>query len=216
MRVITIDGPSASGKTTVSRNLARQLDYEWVSTGVFYRIIAYSVNEEGVSPENESSVVDLIRRKDWSVELTLENTLALYKGNDVTPELHRESVGNTASKIAQLPLVRKEILEPQRECVGRARKGLIAEGRDCGTVVFPEAELKIYLDANQEQRVARRAKEEGVEASQLTAHQQERDERDSKRQHAPLQVSEGAHIIDSSQMSLDQVVSKILEIAKSL
>ncbi|MCB0394396.1 MAG: (d)CMP kinase, partial [Bdellovibrionales bacterium] len=170
--------------------------------------------KEGCSPNDEAHLIRLIDPNLWSVEMRPENTLVFYKGQDVTGDLYQESVGEWASMVSQLPLVREKLLEPQRNCVNRASGGLIAEGRDCGTVVFPNADLKIYLTANEEKRLLRRAAEEGGQSEELRQKQIARDNRDQNRTHAPLKKTEQSVLIDTTEMTLPEVAAKILEIAR--
>ena len=212
--VITIDGPAASGKSSVSRELAKRLHCEWVSTGSFYRGLAYVAQETKANLENESDIAKLAQSKIWKVELGVEKTHVIYNGKDVTSEAHQESVGLVASKISQYPTVRKMLLGAQRDC--QTPKGLVAEGRDCGSVVFPNAELKIYLDADSENRAQRRSQQSGASAQEIEKQQKVRDNQDLTRTVAPLMAPEGSHVIDTSTMTLNEVVDHIEELSKSI
>lgn len=212
--VITIDGPAASGKSSVSRELAKRLSCDWVSTGSFYRGLAYVAHEMGIDLDNESEVAKLAGSNVWKVEMAPEKTHVLFNGKDVTSEAHQESVGLIASKVSQYPTVRKMLLGAQRDC--RTPRGLVAEGRDCGSVVFPQAELKIYLDADSENRALRRAQQAGASAQEIEKQQKVRDNQDLTRAVAPLMAPEGAHIIDTSTMTLHEVVDHIEGLAKSI
>ena len=204
--VVTIDGPAASGKSSVSRELARKLGWNWVSTGAFYRGLAYVADREQVDFSSEQDLVALIHGDLWSVQMGEEKTHVLYRGQDVTDEIHMERVGNVASRISHFPRLREELLNPQRACAS-PRKGLVAEGRDCGTVVFPQASMKFYLTARSEDRAARRALEQSKSLDDTIREQQKRDEQDSQRATAPLAVPEGSEVVDTSQMGLDEVVT---------
>ncbi len=206
--VVTIDGPAASGKTSVSRDLAKILGWSWVSTGAFYRGLAYVADQEKTDISNELALVELIRSKLWSVQLSQERTDVIYRGQNVTEDIHLERVGNVASRISSFPLLRGELLKPQRDCA-QSVSGLIAEGRDCGTVVFPEALAKFYLTAKSEDRAARRAREESKSLDDTIREQQKRDEQDSSRKLAPLVVPLGSEVVDTSQLSLDEVVTLV-------
>src|SRR5690242_11246027 len=144
--IITIDGPAASGKTSVSRELARMLGWSWVSTGAFYRGLAYVAQLAGVALDDENALSELCHSNIWEVRMTPENTLVFFKGKDVSARIYDEDNGAAASKVSQYMKVRKNLLEVQRRCAMNVA-GLVAEGRDCGTVVFPDAPVKIYLDA---------------------------------------------------------------------
>ena len=207
--VITIDGPAASGKSSVSRELAARLGWLWVSTGAFYRGLAYTADRLKVSFDDENALVALANDSRWRVELTAEKTKVWFGTEEVTDQVMSERVGNLASKVSQAPLVRKALLGAQRRCAEMGQ-GLVAEGRDCGTVVFPQAKLKVYLTAEAESRAQRRAQESGATAEELLKMQKKRDQQDSSRAAAPLSIPEGALVIDSSEMNLQQVVDTIL------
>lgn len=211
--VITIDGPAASGKSSVSRELAKRLNCDWVSTGSFYRGLAYVAQQTNANLDNESEIAKLAQSDIWSVKMGAEKTHVIFNGKDVTNEAHQESVGNVASKISQYPTVRKMLLGAQRDC--QTPKGLVAEGRDCGSVVFPKAELKIYLDADSESRALRRAQQAGASAQEIEKQQKVRDNQDLNRTVAPLMAPEGSHVIDTGTMTLNEVVDYIQELSKS-
>lgn len=212
--VITIDGPAASGKSSVSRALAKILGCPWVSTGSFYRGLAYVAVQLKTNLNDEKAIVELAKSDIWSVEMGEEKTYVYFQGQDVTDEAHRESVGNAASQISQYPLVRKMLLEPQRRC--RNSKGLVAEGRDCGSVVFPDADLKIYLTANSENRAQRRSQQSGVSKEDIEKLQKIRDNQDLTRTAAPMKIAQGAHVIDTSDMTLSQVVNQIQNLSQTI
>lgn len=212
--VITIDGPAASGKSSVSRELARRLSCDWVSTGSFYRGLAYVAQQTKANLDNESEIAKLAQSDIWSVKMGAEKTHVMFQDVDVTSEAHQESVGLVASKISQYPTVRKMLLGAQRDC--QSPKGLVAEGRDCGSVVFPQAELKIYLDADSESRALRRAQQAGASAQEIEKQQKVRDNQDLNRTVAPLMAPQGAHIIDTGTMTLNEVVDHIEELSKSI
>lgn len=211
--VITVDGPAASGKTSVSRELAKRFGWVWVSTGAFYRALAYAAYRSGTDRSDERALVELIQSEVWSVQMTSETTRALYDGEDVTRDIFQESIGNIASQISQIPAVRKALLQAQRDCA-KGQDGLVAEGRDCGTVVFPNADIKIYLTADSEARASRRASEKGESVEGIREAQRQRDHSDSTRVAAPMKVAENAVLLDTTELTLDQVVDKIEEIAR--
>jgi cytidylate kinase len=216
--VITIDGPAASGKSSVSRELAKRLHCDWVSTGSFYRGLAYVAQQTNANLNNEAEIANLAQSDMWKVEIRPEKTHVLFNGKDVTSEAHQESVGLVASQISQYPTVRKMLLGAQRACL--TPRGLVAEGRDCGSVVFPNAELKIYLDADSENRALRRAQQSGLSAGltkdDIEKQQKVRDNQDLTRTVAPLMAPEGAHIVDTSTMTLHEVVDFIEGLSNSL
>lgn len=212
-KVVTIDGPAASGKTSVSRELARRLGWNWVSTGAFYRGLAFCADALKLNLEDEKKLADLSLSDRWKVEMTDTNTKVFLDGNDVTEKINHENVGSIASKISHYPLVRKNLLTPQRQCADRT-EGLVAEGRDCGTVVFPKAEVKIYLTARQEDRAERRAKELGLSTEEMVQTTSLRDQQDTNRKAAPLQIPENAFVVDTTHLNFEQVVDLIEEFVK--
>ena len=275
--IVTIDGPAASGKSSVSRELAKKLNQNrgsapqdvqkprassgnpqgpewcWVSTGVFYRATAFMIMSRGrqhdgsslqahlrdesqflanrgpEAQELETEFVKWAQSDQWWVQMEVEQT-AVYcyaeckgrldnqttqEADNITHRLHHQNdhVGAMASKISQWPGVRKALLQKQRDC---ALKGpLIAEGRDCGTVVFPQAQYKFYLTARPEERAKRRSQDSSISVEHMTYLQQKRDQRDIQRQAAPLKKAPDAREIDTSQISLDEVVKKIYMLIKS-
>jgi cytidylate kinase len=207
-RVVTIDGPAASGKTSVSRELARRLGWSWVSTGAFYRGLAYCAHELKLDLNDEAALAQFSLSSRWKVEMEDAFTRVFLDQRDVTDKINLEVVGGIASKISHFPLVRQSLLTPQRDCAIRT-EGLVAEGRDCGTVVFPMAEVKIYLTAKQENRAERRAKELGLSTEETVQAQAQRDKQDSTRKAAPLSVPENALVVDTTDLGFDQVVDLI-------
>ncbi len=184
--LITIDGPAASGKSSVSRDLAARLGWQWLSTGAFYRGLAYVARTRGVPLDDEKSLADLATSSDWRVETRPERTLVFLDDQDVTDSIYMEEVGNIASQISHYPQVRKALLEAQRQFGQGEGSGLVAEGRDCGTVIFPDAHLKIYLTAHSDSRAERRALEEGASLEKVKEAQKKRDTQDTSREAAPL------------------------------
>ena len=134
--VVTIDGPAASGKSSVSRELARRMGWKWVSTGAFYRGLAYVAHVSHVSLRDEEALVQLAKSPVWSVRLASEETHVFLKNQDVTAEIGKEEIGSLASQVSSFSRVRSALLDAQRKCA-EGGQGLVAEGRDCGTVVFP-------------------------------------------------------------------------------
>lgn len=212
--VITIDGPAASGKSSVSRELARRLGWQWVSTGAFYRGLAFAALQLEIDLDDVKSLDDLTHNPVWSVRMDDQRTRVEFKDQDVTDLIAHEDVGNFASKVSHYPEVRKALLEAQRNCA-KGPQGLIAEGRDCGTVVFPDAPVKVYLTASSEHRAARRAVELGLDQGDMVKAQQQRDTQDSTRKVAPLAIPEDALVVDTTTLNLEQVVDKVVEYVKS-
>lgn len=207
--VIAIDGPSASGKGTVADEVACALGFHHLDSGALYRVVAYAALEGGASLESESAVADIAR----NLKLTFDDDRLHVDGRDVSLEIRAERVSAAASRVAVLPKVRAALLERQRGC--RRPPGLVAEGRDMGSVVFPDATLKIFLTASAEERAQRRYKqlmEKGLSANMALLLQdiRERDARDSARAVAPLQKCAEAIEIDTTSMTVAEAVSRIL------
>lgn len=213
--VLTIDGPAASGKSTVSRKMAELLGWKWVSTGAFYRGLAWVAHHLNIDPNAAAKLVEVSNNANWRVEMTAIATRVWYESRDITEAIKAEQIGNIASVISRHQLVRAALLNAQRQCA-ESGKGLVAEGRDCGTVVFPGAILKVYLTASAEARANRRALETGQTSDTLLNQQSIRDQQDQQRQHAPLAIPEGALVIDTSSMGPDAVVAQIFSSLPSL
>lgn len=213
--VVTIDGPAASGKSSVSRELAKKLGWNWVSTGAFYRGLAFAAMELEIELTDVAALEKLCDDPIWEVRMTSPRTSVFFNKEDVTELIGHEDIGTFASKVSQYPSVRKSLLAAQRRC-SNGPMGLVAEGRDCGTVVFPEAQAKIYLTANQADRAARRAAELGLSAEEMLKAQSERDQQDASRKAAPMQVPEDAKVLDTTQMNLNEVVAEVENYVRSL
>jgi cytidylate kinase len=213
--VITIDGPAASGKSSVSREIARRFSWKWVSTGAFYRGLGYVAMQVGVNIEDETALAELAHSDIWSVEMGMDRTRVVYNHFDVTSEIGREDVGNIASLVSRFPAVRKALLQGQRDCLKKAQAlgslALVAEGRDCGTVIFPDSPAKVYLTANSASRAQRRSQELGLNVTEIMSAQKTRDHQDSSRKEAPLAVPENALVIDTSELGFEDVVKKVEE-----
>ncbi|MNJ98447.1 Cytidylate kinase [compost metagenome] len=212
--VITIDGPAASGKSSLSRELARRLGWQWVSTGAFYRGLAYAALQLKVDLDDVKTLTALTHDPVWGVRMDAEKTHVFFKNQDVTEFIAQEEVGNYASKISNYPDVRKALLDVQRNC-SAGPQGLVAEGRDCGTVVFPTAQAKVYLTANSEHRAARRAAELGRDQDDMVKAQKERDHQDSTRKVAPMAVPENAFVLDTTELNFEEVVTQVEQFVKT-
>ena len=207
--VITIDGPTASGKGTVASRVAQSLGWATLDSGALYRLTAIAVMKHQVSPEDTGAVAQLAERLDVAFH---PQGVAL-EGDDVSELMRQEPVGNLASKLAPQPALRAALLGRQRAF--RQSPGLVADGRDMGTVVFPDANLKIFLVADVLARAQRRYNQlidKGISANleDLLADMRERDRRDTDRATAPLIAAQDAHTIDSSALTIDQTVQAIL------
>lgn len=212
-KVVTIDGPAASGKTSVSRELAKRWHWNWVSTGAFYRGLAYVAQTTKTPLDDEAALSRLSVSPEWGVRMAEDRTQVFFQGHNVTDQIYSEDVGSAASRISHYPKVRNQLLQAQRDCA-KVGPGLVAEGRDCGTVVFPEADVKIYLTARSESRAERRALEQGSSVEEMKVAQQVRDTQDSTRKTAPLQVPENSYVIDTSELTLSEVVDQVDSIVR--
>jgi cytidylate kinase len=210
--VITIDGPGGSGKGTVAMRLAERLGWHFLDSGALYRLVAVAAMDRGIADDDEPALGELAAHLDVDFGLTGEGMVILLDGNYITGRLRSERVSVFASRIAAYPSVREALVQRQRAF--RKPPGLVADGRDMGTVIFPDARLKIFLTASAEARAERRYKQlkekgESVNLSRLFREIKERDARDSSRAVAPLRPAADAHLIDSTEMTVDQVLGKI-------
>jgi cytidylate kinase len=216
--VMTIDGPSGSGKGTVSRAAARALGWALLDSGALYRLVALAGRQKGVDLADEPGLARLAQAADMAFGSgSSGEEVVRLDGKDVTGAIRTEEAGNDASKVAALPGVRAALLERQRRFA--VPPGLVADGRDMGTVVFPGAEVKIFLTASAAERALRRykqLKEKGVAANlaALSLEIAERDLRDSTRAASPLVASADAVLLDTTGMSVDAVVERVLEVAR--
>lgn len=214
--IITIDGPSGSGKGTVSRILAKKLSYDYLDSGALYRLLGIAAMRSSIDLDDTKSLAEIAEQMDVEFQLSTDGQFkVVLDADDVTSELRLEDTGALASKIAAYGLVRRVLLTRQRAFASGV--GLVADGRDMGTVVFPDAELKIYLTASVEQRTNRRYKEllekgEDVSLRALAEQVRARDERDMNRAESPLVAADDAIELDSSHMSIDEVVEAIMAI----
>lgn len=214
--VLTIDGPSGAGKGTVSRLLAKKLGWHYLDSGSIYRSLAIGLLKKSVDLNNVAEVVNVAKAMVLEFDCGDELVVKL-DGEDITAQLGLENIGNTASIIAAQPEVRRVLLQKQQDF--RRQPGLVADGRDMGTVVFPDAENKVFLTASSIKRAERRykqLKEKGIDAnlSRLTEDIEERDRRDTERATAPLSMASGALFIDSSDMTIDAVIAEVLKLIR--
>jgi cytidylate kinase len=215
--VLTIDGPSGSGKGTVARQVAERIRWHLLDSGALYRLVAFAAQRRGESLEDEGANSAIAQQLDvrFGADAAGEEQIWL-EGAEVSRDIRTERAGDGASKVAALPAVRAALVDRQR-AFARA-PGLVADGRDMGTVIFPDAGLKIFLTASAEERARRRykqLKDKGVGANlaALSLEIAERDRRDASRPIAPLRPADDALIIDSTSMSIDAVVARVLELA---
>ncbi len=214
--VLTIDGPSGAGKGTVSRALAKQLGWHYLDSGSIYRALAIAVLNQQIELTEVNAIVAVAQT--MALEFECENELSVkLNGTNITGQLVGETTGNVASIIAAYPTVRAVLLQKQKDF--KQAPGLVADGRDMGTVVFPEACYKVFLTASAEERAKRRYKqliEKGISANleQITFEIQARDKRDTERAIAPLVAAQDALVIDSSYLSVQQVIEAVLHIVQ--
>jgi cytidylate kinase len=206
--IVTIDGPAGTGKSTVARHLAETLGFEYLDTGAMYRMIALKTVQTGIDPHDHAAVATLAS----AAGLDFQDGRALLDGQAVGPELRTAETTLAASLVAQIPAVRELLVRRQRELA--RRRNIVCEGRDQGTVAFPHAECKFFLTADPGERAKRRqieltAQGQEVDFDDLLRDQTARDERDAQRSVAPLKPAEDAVIVDTTALSLDEVVTRL-------
>ena len=212
--IIAIDGPSGSGKSTLGRMLARALNLLYIDTGSMYRAVALAVIEAQIDPNDAEAVTTLANDIDIDLEGDPESLKVLLDGRDVTEQIRTENVTAMSSIISSIPGVRRAMVTRQRTM---GQRGAVLNGRDIGTVVFPEADIKFFLTAVPEERAERRYKEDQVTAgasvslAQTFAEMIERDQRDSTRVDSPLKIADGAIVVDSTGKTIDEVFALMME-----
>jgi cytidylate kinase len=215
--VIALDGPSGAGKSTLARLLAQKLGYIYIDTGAMYRAIGWKAKQEGIDPSDEQKLAELCLRTEVLIRNDNSDPRVSVDGRDVSGEIRTPEMGMMASAVSKSPAVRARLLILQRE-LGR-NGGVVMDGRDIGTVVFPGAEVKFFLDASAEERGRRRylelkAKGMDVDLAQITKEIQDRDKQDSGRALAPLKQADDALLLDSTNMSIDDVLATMLSCVK--
>ena len=211
--VITVDGPSGAGKGTLCHALAEKLKFDFLDSGAIYRILALAAKKSGIDFTNEPKLAELGRNLDVQFIPSNGEIHVILEGENVGDQIRTAEAGQNASKIAIYPLVREALLQRQRDF--STSKGLVADGRDMGTIVFPEAQVKLFLDASAEERTKRRVKqlqEKGFNANfdEILAEIKERDFRDRNREIAPLVPAKDALVLDSTSLSIDEVIQQAL------
>lgn len=211
---MAIDGPAGAGKSTVAKEVAKRLGYRYMDTGAMYRAVAWKVMRRGADPDDESALGRMLEGTVVDLGADEGSPTVMLDGADVSGAIRTPEVGQMASRVSGMGVVRKRMADLQR-AMGRSG-GVVAEGRDMGTVVFPDAEVKIYLDASPETRARRRFRELAGRGSALTLEQtladvMRRDRRDRERTVAPLRRADDAVLIDSTGLSVAAVIEKVLE-----
>ncbi|MFI4918804.1 MAG: (d)CMP kinase [Legionellales bacterium] len=218
--VITLDGPSGTGKGTICHMLAKHLHWNMLDSGAIYRVLAYAARKKGIKTDEVERLIDLARTLDLCFKSNADNESRVFlEQEEVQQQIRTEQCGQDASQIAVIPEVRAALLERQRAFA--TKPGLVTDGRDMGTVVFPKAILKIFLSANVAERANRRflqLKEQGINVSlaQVVEELVKRDTRDTARTHAPLKPAEDAVKVDTSGLTIVQVFDCVLELVVPL
>ena len=212
--IIAIDGPSGSGKSTLGRLLARELRLLYIDTGSMYRAVALAVIEAHMDPSDKEAVTSLANEIEIDLEGDPESLKVLLNGRDVTDQIRTESVTAMSSIVSTIPGVRRAMVERQR---AMGKRGAVLNGRDIGTIVFPDADLKFFLTANPNERAERRYKEDQLTSTstatftETLADMVERDRRDSTRADSPLKAADDAIVVDSTGKSIDEVFKEMME-----
>ena len=214
--IIAIDGPSGAGKSTLGRLLARSLGLLYIDTGAMYRAAALAVVEAGVSTADEAAVARVVRGADINLAGDPDSLQVMLGGRDVSGEIRTEEVSHTASVISAIPEVRRSLVARQRE-MGERAGGVVLDGRDIGTVVFPSADVKFFLTAAPEERAHRRYEEDRMKERDATfeetlAEINTRDRRDTTRGDSPLVAAPDAVVIDSTELSIEGVFEQMLRV----
>ncbi len=213
-KIITIDGPAGAGKSTVAKQLAEKLDLAYLDTGAMYRALTLKAIQQNVNLENEDDVVAMARQTHIDLENHAQGVKVILDGADVSEEIRTAEITNKTYFVAQKPRVREIMVEWQR-LLG-SKRGVVVEGRDVGTVVFPQARYKFYLDADIAERSRRRIEElrekgNDVDADKLAAELKERDNKDLTRSVGPLRKADDAVFIDSTHLTVNEVIEKMMK-----
>jgi cytidylate kinase len=216
MMIIAIDGPSGAGKSTLGKMLAKKLDLLYLDTGAMYRAVALAVLRRGVSLDDESEIGKIAETAEINLVGKPDELSVVLDGSDITKEIRTPEVGEAASKVSTISEVRRIMVEHQRTIGNSALHGCVLEGRDIGSVVFPDADVKFFLTARPEARAMRRFNEDAARGRVTTYEQtlteiNERDQRDVSRHDSPLTIAENAIVIDTSELDLTEVFDQMVE-----
>jgi cytidylate kinase len=206
--VIAIDGPAGAGKSTVARGVADALGFTYLDSGAMYRCVALAAVREGVDLDDGEALGELA----WGLRIGFDQGSVRLGGDDVTGEIRSPDVSVAASRVSVHPQVRQAMVKRQREMIASGR--YVAEGRDIGTVVSPDASLKVFLTANEDERARRRARETGEEVERVQTAVRERDTRDERREHGALRRADDSIELDTTDLSAAQVVERVVELAR--
>jgi cytidylate kinase len=215
--IISIDGPSGAGKSTLGRMIARELGYLYIDTGAMYRAVALAVLESNVRLNDAGAVAAVAEKADIKLEGDPDSLRVSLNGRDVSEEIRTEEVSHAASVISTIPEVRRTLVERQRKMGKRGR--VVLDGRDIGTVVFPNADIKFFLTAQPQERASRRFKEERLRERDVTFEEtltdiNTRDQRDSTRADSPLAIADQAVVIDSTDLSIEEVSERMIAVIR--
>lgn len=209
--VIALDGPSGTGKSTVARGLARRLGFRYLDTGAMYRAVTWAALREGVDPEDAAAVTDLAARTRITVTTDPDDQHVTVDGHPVDREIRSRAVTTAVSPVSAAPGVRALLVAQQRELIGPG--AVVVEGRDIGTVVAPDAPLKIFLTASADARATRRSRQDGTDRTGTAADLDRRDTYDSSRAHSPLRAADDAVHVDTTAMDVDEVIQHLVDLA---
>lgn len=210
--IIAIDGPSGSGKSSVSRAVAKQLGMQYLDTGAMYRAMTWAVQDAGVNPSDSVAVVDVASRAEINPSVDPENPGIKVGTTDVSEPIRGDVVTSAVSAVSAVPEVRTLLVKLQRELAESAPHGIVVEGRDIGSVVLPNAHLKLYLTADPNARALRRAVENGDDIAKVQDSINKRDQADSTRKVSPLEMADDATLLDTTHMELTEVVDYVLNL----
>jgi cytidylate kinase len=206
--VIAIDGPAGAGKSTVARGVAKALGFTYLDSGAMYRCVALAALERGIDPQDGDRLGELA----WDLDIDFDGDSVRLDGRPVGGRIRSPEVTVASSKVSVYPQVRRAMVKRQRELI--AAGNYVAEGRDIGTVVSPDAPLKVFLTASEEERARRRAAEIGQSVEQVRHAMEDRDQRDTRRRHGALRLAQDSVELDTTDLSVDEVVEKVVALAR--